>query len=127
MRHDHATHEVEYQHGDDLIAVLATVGRSAFPVSGADGGILNVERRDYLVRAVDLVLDDGTAFKPAVGDKITETNPDLTLSVYEVVQTGDEKHYRKSDPDGLTLRIHTTFVQTRPPRRTSRPPGPMLP
>jgi hypothetical protein len=108
MRHKHASRPVTYQRGEQSIALAATVGRSMFQVVAADGLVEQVERRDYLVRAADLVLG-GAVVVPQVGDRIRETVGDK-VQVYEVMGAGQEKHFRPSDPDGLTLRIHTAHV-----------------
>ncbi|MCX5683757.1 MAG: hypothetical protein NT049_08740 [Planctomycetota bacterium] len=110
MRHKHASRPVMYQRADESVALNATVGRSMFQVVAADGMVEQVERRDYLVRAADLVLG-GAVTMPQVGDRIRETVGDK-VQVYEVMGAGQEKHFRPSDPDGLTLRIHTAHVGT---------------
>jgi len=110
MRHRHASRPVVYQRGAESLALNATVGRSVFQVVAADGVVEQVERRDYLVRAADLVLG-GAATEPQVGDRIRETVGG-NVHVYEVMGAGQEKHFRKSDSDGLTLRIHTAHVDT---------------
>ena len=110
MRHKHASRPVTYRRGEQDIALNATVGRSVFQVVAADGVVEQVERRDYLVRAVDLVLG-GVVVVPQVGDRIRET-VGAKVEVYEVMGAGQEKHFRKSDVDGLTLRIHTAHVGT---------------
>ena len=108
MRHKHASRPVTYQRGEESITLNATVGRSMFQVVAADGVVEQVERRDYLVRAADLVLGSVVTM-PQVGDRIRETVGGK-VQVYEVMGAGQEKHFRKSDPDGLTLRIHTAHV-----------------
>ena len=110
MRHKHASRPVTYQRGAQNVTLSATVGRSVFQVVTADGLVEQVERRDYLVRAANLVLG-GAATEPQVGDRIRETVGG-NVQVYEVMGAGQEKHFRKSDPDGLTLRIHTAHVGT---------------
>ena len=110
MRHRHASRPVTYQRGSQSVALNATVGRSVFQVVAADGLVEQVERRDYLIRAADLALG-GAATEPYVGDRIRETIG-ARVEVYEVMGAGQEKHFRKSDPDGLTLRIHTAHVGT---------------
>ena len=99
-----------YLRGAQSVALNATVGRSMFQVVTADGLVEQVERRDYLVRAADLVLG-GAQVEPQVGDRIRETVGG-NVQVYEVMGAGQEKYFRKSDPDGLTLRIHTAHVGT---------------
>ena len=110
MRHKHASRPVVYQRGEQSIALNTTVGRSMFQVIAADGLVEQVERRDYLVRAADLVLG-GVVVLPQVGDRIHETVGGK-VQVYKVMGAGQEKHFRPSDSDGLTLRIHTAHVGT---------------
>ena len=110
MRHRHASRPVTYQRAGESLALNATVGRSVFQVVAADGLVEQVERRDYLICACDLVLG-GAATEPQVGDRIRETIGGR-VEVYAVMGAGQEKHFRKSDPDGLTLRIHTAHVDT---------------
>jgi hypothetical protein len=101
---------VVYRRADVSVALNATVGRSVFQVATTDGLVETVERRDYLIRAADLVLD-GALTTPAVGDRITEIVGGR-VEVYAVMGAGSEKHFRPSDPDALTLRIHTAHVDT---------------
>jgi hypothetical protein len=110
MRHKHASRPVTYRRGVASVALSATVGRSVFQVATTDGLVEMVERRDYLIRTTDLVLD-GTPTTPAVGDRITEIVGGR-VEVYAVMGAGSEKHFRPSDPDALTLRIHTAHVGT---------------
>jgi hypothetical protein len=81
-----------------------------FQVATTDGLVEAVERRDYLIRAADLVLD-GALTTPAVGDRIAEIVGGR-VEVYAVMGAGSEKHFRPSDPDALALRIHTAHVDT---------------
>ena len=110
MRHKFASRPVTYCRGAASVALQATVGRSLVQMLKADGLVETVERRDYLIRACDLVLN-GDAGEPQVGDRIRETIGGK-VQVYEVIGAGQEKHFRKSDPDGLTLRVHTVHVDT---------------
>ena len=112
MRHRHMTRPVVYQRGALAVTIQATIGRTIFEMSNAQGVVTQVERRDFLVRAEDLVLG-GTVVLPAPGDRIRETRSG-TVHVYEVMGAGNEKHFRPSDPDGLTLRIHTAEVAEEP-------------
>jgi len=112
VRHRHMTRPVVYQRGALAVTIQATVGRTVFEVSNAQGVVTQVERRDFLVRAEDLVLG-GVLVLPAPGDRIRETRGGK-VHVYEVMGAGNEKHFRPSDPDGLTLRIHTAEVAEEP-------------
>ena len=110
MRHTHASRPVVYQRGEVSLTLNATIGRTVFQVLSAEGAVEQVERRDYLVRAVDLVFG-GVRTVPLAGDRIRESR-DGKEYVYEAVATGQEKHFRPSDPGGVTLRVHTALVDT---------------
>lgn len=109
MRHKHATRPVAYIRGLDAINIQATVGRSVFQVLSGEGATETVERRDYIVRATDLMFG-GVVTLPQVSDRVREMIGGQ-VQEYEVVATGQEPHYRKSDPDGMALRIHTALVK----------------
>jgi hypothetical protein len=109
MRHKHATRPVTYIRGLDSITIQATVGRSVFQVLSGEGATETVERRDYIVRAADLRVG-GAVTLPEVGDRVRET-VGTQIQEYEVVETGQEPHYRKVDPDGTALRVHTALVK----------------
>jgi hypothetical protein len=109
MRHAYATRPVTYIRGPDSITIQATVGRSVFHVLSGEGTAETVERRDYIVRAADLVFG-GAVTLPENGDRISET-VGTQVQEYEVVETGQEPHYRKVDPDGTALRVHTALVK----------------
>ena len=112
MRHRHKTRPVTYCRGGLSVELLATVGRSTFEVVTADGLVEQVERRDYLLRAEDLVLG-GERTEPQPGDLIKEPLAGQH-ELYEVMGAGQGKHFRRSDDDGLTLRVHTAHVGTAP-------------
>jgi len=112
MRHAHMARPVIYYRAGLSVELLATVGRSVFEVVAADGVVEQVERRDYLIRAEDLVLG-GERTEPQPGDLIKEPVNGMH-ELYEVMGAGREKHFRKSDDKGLTLRIHTAHVGTVP-------------
>jgi hypothetical protein len=109
MRHKHATRPVTYLRGLDAINIQTTVGRSVFQIVSGEGAAETVERRDYIVRAADLVFG-GAVTLPQVGDRVREILGGQ-VQEYAVVATGQEPHYRKSDPDGMALRIHTALVK----------------
>ena len=104
------TQSVVYQRGTDTVQVSATVGQTVFQIDDGAGALLRVESRDYLIRAVDLVLG-GNAILPKRGDRIRETSG-TQVFVYEVVGPGDEPCWRWSDAYRQTLRIHTKQVDT---------------
>ena len=104
------TQSVVYQRGTDTVQVPATIGQTVFQIDDGAGALLRIESRDYLIRAVDLVLGDN-AILPKRGDRIRETSGTQVI-VYEVVGPGDEPCWRWSDAYRQTLRIHTKQVDT---------------
>ena len=104
------TQSVVYQRGTDTVQVPATIGQTVFQIDDGAGALLRIESRDYLIRAVDLVLG-GNAILPKRGDRIRETSG-TQVFVYEVVGPGDEPCWRWSDAYRQTLRIHTKQVDT---------------
>ena len=109
-RRAHLSRTVVYRRGADSVEIAATVGSTAFDRTDEYGVIHRIESRDYLVSAADLVLA-GQAVTPKAGDRITETG-DTRVHEYKVMSPGDEPAWRYSDPQRLTLRIHTKFVRT---------------
>lgn len=99
-----------YRRGDDSVEVAATIGSTAFERADEYGVVHRIESRDFLIAAADLVLA-GTATLPKPGDRITETGS-TSVHEYEVMAPGGEPAWRYSDPQRLTLRIHTKFVRT---------------
>jgi hypothetical protein len=99
---------VIYQRGTDTVEVTATIGQTLFAVDNGEGAALQVESRDYLIRAIYLVLGGGPVL-PRRGDQIHELQ-DGVIFIYEVMAPGDEPVWRYSDPYRKTLRIHTKQV-----------------
>jgi hypothetical protein len=100
---------VTYSQGNDSVEVQAAIGRTVFEVDNGTVVVEQVESRDFLVRAADLMLS-GRKVLPERGDHIRETQ-DGMVYVYEVIAPGREPHYRFSDPYRRTLRIHTKLVE----------------
>jgi len=113
QRHQHMTRPVTYLRGADSVQLQATVGKTVFDQQDQFGVIQRTESRDYLVRAADLVFVAGEQALPQVGDRIREPSGTGAL-VYEVMAPGasggSEPPFRYSDPERITLRIHTKFV-----------------
>lgn len=110
QRNRHMTQTVVYQRGSDTVELPATIGTTVFQIDDGASALLRIESRDYLIRAVDLVLG-GNAILPKRGDRIRETSGTQVI-VYEVVGPGDEPCWRWSDAYWQTLRIHTKQVDT---------------
>ena len=113
QRHQHMTRPVTYLRGGDSVQLNATVGKTVFDQEDQFGVIQRTESRDYLVRAADLVFVAGEQTLPQVGDRICEPSGTGAL-LYEVMAPrasgGSEPPFRFSDPERITLRIHTKFV-----------------
>jgi len=110
QRKAHLSRTVTYRRGASTVEVLATVGATRFEADDGSGMVIEMESRDYLIAAADLVLD-GQQVQPERGDQVLETRDGVT-HVYEVMDLGPEKHFVTCDPDGRTLRIHTKFTGT---------------
>jgi hypothetical protein len=110
QRHRHLTTTVTYRRDSQSVQVQATVGQTVFRIDGDLGATIRHVRRDYLVRAADLVLPPDTAPSlPQRGDRILEASG----GVHEVMGPGGgEPDWRFSDPQRLTLRIHTKEIAT---------------
>lgn len=108
QRTKHLTQAVVYQRAADSVAVQATIGQTIFEIDGEGGAVLELEARDYLILAADLVLA-GELVLPQRGDRIREARSGQTF-VYEVIRPGDEPCWRWSDPYRQTVRIHTKQV-----------------
>ncbi len=108
QRHAHATVSVIYTRGDEILPLQATIGSTSVEAVDEQGNVIRAERRDFIVRAADLVLAGGLD-APLAGDTIT-----LVLSatgqtqVYEVTELIGQTY--NTDPDGLSLRIHTQRI-----------------
>ena len=110
QRTAHMTRTVSYQRSTESVAVAATVGKTVFQVDKGYGIVEQMEARDYLVLADDLVLG-GQPVLPKAGDRVREVEGSKAF-VYEVMAPGNEPCWRYSDPYRQTLRIHTKLVAT---------------
>lgn len=108
QRHQHMTRAVTYFRGASSVTLQATIGKTVFDQQDQFGAVQRTESRDFLVRAVDLVLG-GQETLPQQGDRIVESGGAPSL-LYEVVSIGAEPPFRFSDPERTTLRIHTKFI-----------------
>lgn len=108
QRRAYASQDVRYARGADVLAsVPATIGRTLFDLTDADGVVTRAESRDFIITAADLILPTAGSIEPKVGDKITEGG-----FVYEVLPFGNEPHWRWGDPARVSLRIHTKQIGT---------------
>jgi len=100
---------VTYSRGADSVAVTAVVGRSFHEQADDYGTTVQVQTRDFLIKATDLILASAR-ITPARGDRIVETRG-TTEYTHEVIGPGaPDQHYRPSDTAGDTLRIHTNLI-----------------
>lgn len=109
QRHTHLSRPVMYARGAESVELNATVGRTVFEQADEFGIVQRTESRDYLLRAQDLILMMGAVTEPRVGDRVSEA-VDGTTWIYEVMAIGGEPHYRFSDPERRTLRVHTRLI-----------------
>jgi hypothetical protein len=103
---------VLYQRGADTVEVTASIGRTLFEVDNGQGAAIGTRSRDYLIRAVHLVLA-GQQVLPRAGDLIHEMQ-DGVVFIHQVMAPGDvvdEPVWRYSDPYRRTLRVHTKQVE----------------
>ncbi len=110
QRHQHLTRTVTYRRASNEVELAATIGRTVFEQDDHAGGLTRIESRDFLIRAVDLVLASELTL-PQPGDRIIETDSIATYT-YEVMAPGSEPPWRYSDVNRSTLRIHTKQVAT---------------
>jgi len=104
QRRKYLTVPVIYRRGELSVELPATIGRTVFKVSDDYGRFQYIESRDYLISAVDLVLD-GKISLPEKGDEIVENN-----QIYEVMAPNGEPEWRYSDSSRQSLRIHTKLT-----------------
>ena len=88
--------------------MAATIGQTVFAVDNGEGAALQVESRDYVVRAAQLNFGAGPV-EPRRGDQIHEVQ-DGVIFIYEVMAPGDEPVWRYSDAYRKTVRIHTKQI-----------------
>jgi len=106
---DHyAASSVLYRRGSLTVPVQAGKGRSTFEITDRSGILIEIESRDFLISAGNLLLDD-MPILPEVGDRIIETIGGK-LHAYEICNFGAEQPYRFCDPYRYKLRIHTRYI-----------------
>jgi len=110
QRRKFMAHTVTYSDGVDTVDLLATVGRTQFEWSDEYGVTHQIESRDFIVTAADLVLAEAVTL-PVAGHQIRETIG-ATMYTYEVLSPGQEPPFRFTGPAKISLRIHTKLVDT---------------
>ena len=99
------TRPVIYRRGAHEVTVPATIGRTVFRLDIGPGVTERIEARDYLIAATHLV---GFGL-PLRGDRLIE-EAGGQRHTYEVLAPGREPHWRWSDPNRRTFRIHTKHL-----------------
>lgn len=99
---------VEYQRGSVVIEITVVPGRTLANLSDQDGLSMKTRVSDFLILAEDLAFGSEGPSVPLRGDLITTANGDS----YEVLPYGAEPEYRKSDPYGVTHRVHVKLIDT---------------
>lgn len=100
---------VTYRRGEASVAITAVPAATRVEVSDGSGVAVRATRRDWLVRAADLVLD-GETVGPEVGDRIEMAAGDGG-AVFEVQRLAGEGHVQACDALGAVLRVHTRQVE----------------
>ena len=108
MRRAYMSRRVIYQRGDEFIEMAATLGSTTYEITDDAGATVKALASDFIVSAADLVLG-GQAAEPQLGDRIMVPVGGATV-VYEVLDLGGAGHYRRADPLGEALRIHTKQI-----------------
>lgn len=106
------TDGVTYTRGAESVTLTAWVGRTVFKRNQQEtGAAIIFGERDYLFRAVDLVIAAAVTV-PRKGDRITEVVNGQSL-VFEVLPPeGDEPVWRYSDQIRQVIRVHVKRVVT---------------
>lgn len=105
---NHVSQSVVYSRGSDSVTLNATIGKTDRETFDDHGFGVKSQVRDFLLKAEELILNNQKVI-PRRGDRITQTLGTQS-HVYEVVETGGDKHYRPSDPYGVMYRIHTQLM-----------------
>lgn len=96
--------DVVYTRGAYSVTIAATFGSTEFQVDTGDGVRIEHSDRDFIVTASALILNSVVAL-PAKGDTVT-----VGGETYEVLAPGGAQVYRRCDPAGTLIRIHTKRV-----------------
>lgn len=106
---------VLYARGEASVEIEAVIASTKQPMVNASGVTVRTVIQDFIIRAQDIVLG-GQAVLPERGDTITMTAVDddgpSTATIFEVMPTDGERHYRDCNDLGSILRVHTKHVGT---------------
>lgn len=95
---------VTYSRAAQTKSLAATLANTEFVGEGADGVVLRWQSQDFLISAADLILGGSTTL-PRTGDRIT-----WGTEVYEVLPPDGGECFKRCDPAGVRLRIHTKRI-----------------
>lgn len=109
MRRVHCTHLVTYHRAAETVEVPATVDRTVHALAGGYGPGVEVETRDFLISASDLVLG-GVPTEPRRGDKITDTVGGVAVTYSVAGPGGGVPDWIYADANRLTFRVHVLQV-----------------
>ena len=96
------------RNGQETTGVTAMVGTTQAVAEEADGTILTLRSRDFIIAVADYEIS-GSVVEPASGDLIVETSGEDEIR-YEVVPFADEPNSRYFDPQRNAWRIHTKQI-----------------
>lgn len=99
---------IVYSRGDGEVSLMATVGRSDFPIDSAEGPVL-LRTVDFLIAAGSIVFGSGGPTEPERADRITATIGEVE-ETYEVLPTEGTQPWRWSDPAQQQYRVHTQKI-----------------
>lgn len=99
---------VTYARGSDTVNVTAEVVLADYGVTGPIGGRIQVQPRDYLITAADLVLNSAQ-ITPRSGDKIRETILGI-VEEFQVMPLGDRPCHEDADAGKTKWLVHTKYV-----------------
>lgn len=102
---DNEATSITYTRGVHSISLTATRGVTEIPMVDANGLATTFQAADYLIEAEDLDFGEGSV-EPQPDDAITDGS-----RVYRVLRIPGANCFRYSDPDRVTLRIHTKLLR----------------
>jgi hypothetical protein len=98
---------VTYRRGESSFELIAARGNTTYNASDANGALVEIDNRDYLIAAADLEID-GQPIEPQHGDMIEETLRGKLVRFEVIPDRG--RCWRFSDPSQSEYRIHTQCV-----------------
>ena len=96
--------KVKYQRGNDFVWLKAARGNTFFRYDAQDNVRMQVEEKEFLIGANDLMLG-GNYVKPQRGDKIIEVYDTKTYTYIVIQGEGSDDVWAYSDAGKTTLRV----------------------